>query len=71
VCFNVSLERLALHYGMLDSNRLSAIGNEKAYGRAVSGTCSILQTCFRLRSKVAEGVMGPIANSTFLREIAA
>jgi hypothetical protein len=33
--FHVSLERLALHYGMLDRDRLNAIGQDKAYSRGI------------------------------------
>jgi hypothetical protein len=33
--FHVSLERLALHYGMLDGNRLNAIAQDRAYRRGV------------------------------------
>jgi hypothetical protein len=33
--FHVSLERLAVHYGMLDMGRLSAIGQSHAYARGV------------------------------------
>ena len=31
----MSLERLALHYGMLDRGQLNAIAQDKAYGRGV------------------------------------
>lgn len=33
--FHVSLERLAVHYGMLDSKRINAMGQDVAYGRGV------------------------------------
>ncbi|MEO7143347.1 MAG: DUF6456 domain-containing protein [Bryobacteraceae bacterium] len=33
--FHVSLERLALHFGMVDMGRLKSIGNDLAYGRPV------------------------------------
>lgn len=33
--FTVSLERLALHYGMLDVKRMNAMGQDAAYGRGI------------------------------------
>ena len=33
--FHVSLERIGLHYGMVDMRRLASIGNDKAYGRGI------------------------------------
>jgi hypothetical protein len=33
--FHVSLERLGMHFGLIDMGRLNAIGQDKAYGRAI------------------------------------
>jgi hypothetical protein len=33
--FHVSLERLALHYGMVDMGRLQTMSNDRTYARAI------------------------------------
>ena len=33
--FHVCLERLALHYGMVDMGRLASIGSDQAYSRGI------------------------------------
>ena len=40
--FHGSLERLAPHYGMVDANKLAAIGNDKAYVRGVRSTIEFI-----------------------------
>jgi hypothetical protein len=40
--FHASLERLALHYGMIDRNRLNAMGQNAAYGRGVKDCLDFL-----------------------------
>jgi hypothetical protein len=34
--FHVCLERLALHYGMVDMNRLKSIGSDRHYSRGIA-----------------------------------
>jgi hypothetical protein len=43
--FHGSLERLALHYGMVDTNRLISIGNDRAFGRGVIAANEFTLTC--------------------------
>jgi hypothetical protein len=50
------LERLALHYGILDKNRLNAIGRDTAYARAI-------RDFFDLINVFAAAAQGPEKNA--------
>jgi hypothetical protein len=52
------LERLALHYGVIDRNRLNAMGQDKAYARAIHDFISFANVFAAGEQSGGKGVMG-------------